>query len=49
MGGAQQAVQLLFKHCADSRLCCDLPIVVGMDCNLASPEHLCMVYQVLFH
>lgn len=43
MGGYQWAVQLQFKHCTDCKLYCNLLITAGMDCNLASPEHLCIV------
>ena len=49
MRGGQWAVQLQFKRYTDSKLNCNLPITAGMDCNLASLEHLHIVYRVSFH
>jgi len=49
MGGDQWAVQLHFKHWTDSKLNCNLLITAGMDCNLASLAHLCIVSRFSFH
>lgn len=47
VGGDQQAVQLQFEHCMDSKLSWNCQSL--LDCNLASPEHLHVVHRVSVH